>query len=299
MTSAMYRRLSWFNLHEVKSLPDFYRYKYYLPEFDFENYQDPHTRERNIDLLKRKSSMWNEIITNKGGWLFPLKMYLGDMNYLSKATEQNELLDSFASNSVMARSIYKRFRYISDTLLPELIKEILNKKDRVKIASFGSGTGLDVLEAMKYFNDNITADFFDIDSTALKLGRLFAEKLSFKNTVRFFKQDFTQLKSNVKYDIGLMIGIICPLPDKIAFKVMNSVKDKISGGGVLLVSSSTTRMGESEPVNRFLAEYTSNWFLQFRTKERMYKCGESAGYKVLDVVNEPNDCNKLVICKNI
>jgi hypothetical protein len=174
MISALYRQMSWFNLHEVKSLPDFIKYKSYLPEFDFVNYQDPHTRERNIDLLKRKSSMWNEIITNKGGWLFPLKMYLGDMNYFSKASEQIELLDSFSSNSIMARSIYKRFRYISDNLLPELIKKILLKKGRVKIVSFGSGTGLDVLEAMKWFGDNITADFFDIDSTALELGALFA-----------------------------------------------------------------------------------------------------------------------------
>jgi chemotaxis methyl-accepting protein methylase len=299
MISALYRRMSWFNLHEVKSLPDFIKYKSYLPEFDLENYQDPHTREKNIDLLKRKSSMWNEIITNKGGWLFPLKMYLGDMNYFSKASEQIELLDSFSSNSIMARSIYKRFRYISDNLLPELIKKILIKKGRVKIVSFGSGTGLDVLEAMKWFDDNITADFFDIDPTALELGALFAEKLGLKNAVRFCKQDFTQLKSNVKYDIGLMIGIICPLPDKIACKVMKSLKDKITKDGFLLVSSSSKLMGEVEPVNRFLAEYTANWFLQFRTKERMQKCGYSAGYKVLDVVNEPNDCNKLMICKNL
>jgi hypothetical protein len=123
--------------------------------------------------------------------------------------------------------------------------------------------------------------------------------LGLKNAVRFCKQDFTQLNSNVKYDIGLMIGIICPLPDKIAYKVMNSVKDSITKDGFLLVSSSSTKMGEAEPVNRFLAEYTANWFLQFRTKERMQKCGDNAGYKVLDVVNEPNDCNKLVICKNL
>ena len=38
---------------------------------------------------------------------------------------------------------------------------------------------------------------------------------------------------------------------------------------------------------------------EMNRKQHHANHNESAGYKVLDVVNEPNDCNTLVICKNI
>ena len=121
----------------------------------------------------------------------------------------------------------------------------------------------------------------------------------YHDTRHLIKVFNTALKISKKYDIGFMVGIICPLPDYLASKVMSKVKKNLVEDGLLIVSSSAKMMGEEDPLSRFLAEYTTAWFLNFRTNKGMSLVGKDAGYKVLDVIHEPMDYNKIVICQNV
>lgn len=288
-------RMSWFEKDRYASHPDFKKFRTYVPEFDFDRLEDPDVKRSNIELLKKKSSMYKEIICNKGGWLFPQKIYLSDMNFITRAEEQIKVLDSFLSNQRMARSLYTRFRYISDELLPGMIREKQRGKQAVRLVSFGSGTGIDVMEALVQFDHNVTADLIESDKEAVRIGKIIADKMGLKDRVRFYEGNLTKHPIENEYDIGLMIGIICPLPDDAAVKVISKVKKNMAEEGTIIVSSSGKLMGDEDPLNRFLAEYTTDWFLNFRTDARMKRIGRKAGLRNIRVDAEPMDYNKLLI----
>ncbi len=286
------RNLSWFDNSSFMSFP-FKQYLNLLPEFNF-NYLEQSAKNENISLIKSRSSLCKEIIENKGGWLFPEKVYVENPTYLTRANEHNDELDKYILNQKMCHSLRTRFDYVSQELLPSEINKQLKNKDFVRIASFGSGTGRDVLYALKYFGKNVVADLYDLDSLALSEGRKISEAENLQDRVRFIHQDLNTIQNGV-YDIGLMIGIVCPLPDLIARRVLRNARKYISGEGILLVSSSSDKMEFEDPLSRFLIEYGANWFLQFRNDVRMKNLMESSGYKDVRIEHEPLNHHKIAI----
>ncbi len=89
------RDLSWISDDMIRFDPLFQEYKSLLPEIDLDNWRDPCVKARNLDLIGRRSSLNAEIIKNKGGWLFPQKVYFLDPTYLTTAPEHDPKLEEF------------------------------------------------------------------------------------------------------------------------------------------------------------------------------------------------------------
>jgi hypothetical protein len=287
------RDLSWVK-PEMLGLQSVIEFRDILPEFKLDGWENPEVRDFNIDLLRRISSIDREIIDNKGGWSFPEKVYLDDPTYLTKAPEHKEELDRFTLRQPMCHSLSSRFVYITKTLLPKYIERALIHSDNVKVASFGSGTGRDIMTTMLNY-PNVTVDCYDLDSLALSEGRKISENLGLQGRVKMIHQDLTAI-NNGYYDIGLVVGVICPLPDTIAKRLLKIIRKNIDPkNGSLIVSSSAEKMEHDDPLSRFLIEYAANWYLQFRDNARMEQIGIKTGYTPLELGHEPMNYHKLAV----
>jgi SAM-dependent methyltransferase len=291
------RDLSWIT-SEVLNSPGFKKLQLFLPDLDLKNFMDPVVRQKNIKIIGDRSSMMEEIIKNKGGWLMPQKVYNGDPVFLTRAKDHDSRLEEFIFNLPYTRSLLTRFDYLSNNLFPREIARILEKKGKAKIASFGSGTGEDVMTSLQYFNGEVKADFFDIDHLGLTLGRDMAEKRGIQNQVAFYQEDIRSI-SRKNYDLGMLVGVICPLPDPLAERVLRALKNNLAPKGRLIVSSSASKMESEDLVGRFLIEYCAGWHLQFRDERRLKKLGEKVGYGVVEVGKEPMDYHKVLIAEKL
>jgi hypothetical protein len=287
-------RMAWVN-EDTFSLPTFQRYKEILPGINWVNWNQPEVKAQNARLMNDSSSIQYEISLRKGGWIFPEKVYLNNPNFMSTAPHQVEDVDRHILDQPMCHSLKDRFDYITKDLLPKYIERVLERKNQVKIASFGSGTGRDVMTVMPNY-PGVTANFYDTDESALSEGRKIAQEMGLQNRVQFTNQDLAKIRGH-KFDLGLLVGIICPLPDRTANTVLRAVKRNFSEGSYLAVSSSSDRMGTEDPLCRFLIEYAASWFLEFRDAERMRQVMNSAGLEVVENGREPSGFNNMAVCK--
>jgi hypothetical protein len=285
--------MSWVTPTILSSDP-FTTYSSLLPQVDLDRWNSPDVKARNVSVMRRYSSVHLEVGRSRGGWVFPEKLYVDDPCYVTRAPNHTDALDRYIMQQPMCHSLAVRFDYISRILVPRLIRAVQTHKDHVRIASFGSGTGRDVMAAMHSCDKCVTADCFDLDGQAFVEGRGIAEQLQLTDRVRFIEADFTKV-SRESYDIGLMIGIICPLTDTLARRVLKRVATMIVPGGLLLISSSSEKMEMDDPLCRFLIEYSADWFLQFRDAARMDAVITSAGLNIIDSATEPSGFNRLVV----
>ncbi|MCX5695023.1 MAG: class I SAM-dependent methyltransferase family protein [Candidatus Omnitrophica bacterium] len=284
----------WFAGSLIKTNKEFSEFQKLLPEFNFLNYSEPEIRKKNIELIKHKSSLIREVILNKGGWLLPEKAYRKDPTHLTMADMHDREFDDFVLNHNFTTSLFTRFKFIVNDLLPRYINKFTQNGKKVKIASFGSGSGFDVMEAIKKFNGFCSADLYEIDPVAIEAGKRCAKENNLIEKIKFIRNDFTKIK-NYKFDIGLLIGIICPLSDSLAKKTMHDIYKGMPVGSVLIVSSSSDRMPD-DTLGRFIIEYCGDWYLQFRDSIRMEKLAKQSDFKVLEILEEPMKYHKLMVC---
>lgn len=289
------RDMSWVTPELVES-SSFQGYTKRLSGVTWEDWNSPKVKQQNIELMGQKSSLTHEVIGNKQGWLFPEKVYVGDPNYFAQAPEPHEPIDRYIMRQPMCHSLKTRFHYVSDVLVPNYIRHFLAEKGKVRIASFGSGTGRDVIEAMTNFGDeDVTADLYDVDQSCLRVGREIAKQKGLEHKVRFIQENLTQIDDS-HYDVGLLVGVICPVPDRHASIAMKRVKRHIHpDNGVLITSSSSEKMESDDPLSRFLIEYTADWFLQFRDENAMHALNTKAGYETVALTAEPTGYHRFVI----
>jgi chemotaxis methyl-accepting protein methylase len=285
----------WFSERLIKDNPEFIKFHELLPDFSLSDYRHLEVRKRNIELIKDRSSLFRQIILDKGGWLFPEKVYRNNPTYLTRAEKHDEGLDNLILNNNLAFSLFTRFKFISNELLPRYINKLRQSKDKIKIASFGSGTGLDVMQAIGRFNGFCSVDLYDSAHSAIESGEKYAIEHNLTNKISFHHGDFTKVNHS-NFDIGLLIGIICPLSDSFAKRVMHSIFKRMSKESVLIVSSSSDKMPE-DVVGRFLIEYCADWYLQFRDSSRMEKLAKGVGLEPLEILDEPLKYHKLMVCR--
>jgi len=290
----MSRDLSWVEPGVFERRP-FREFGMLLPELAFSDWRSPEVRAANVAAMQTKSSLCSEVVRNKGGWQFPEKLYTGDPNYITSAPNQCEAVDRYIMRQPMCQSLAARFAFISGHLLPAYVGRCLKSRPTVRIASFGSGTGRDVMHAMRWFGDEVKGDLYDLDRSAFSVGAAIARQFGLQNRVRFIQADLAALTlTRPTYDIGLMIGIVCPLSDRLARRVIRAVTRTLKPGGLLVVSSSSERMEAGDVLCRFLIEYTAGWFLEFRDDRRMRGLLPRT-MEIVESTAEPSGFNRLAV----
>jgi hypothetical protein len=240
--------LKWVNMPYLKTTESFIRAQE-LTDFDYEHWDQIEVKRQNILRLKSRSSVIEPMIVNKGGWLFPQKVYCQNPNYLTAASNHRADLDEFVLRLPLCHSLYTRYKFVAEELLPKCINARLRDNMSVKIVSLGSGTGDDVMQEFKHAS----------------LRQCSAEQA----------------------DIAIMVGIICSLPDMMAEILAKLARKCLKPDGTLIVSAASDKVSWGDPLSRFMSEYCANLFLEHRNAARMERILSRAGYEVVEVTREP------------
>ncbi len=285
--------LQWVNMPDLKSTEPFVVFQK-LTDFDYEHWDQIEVKRQNIFRVKSRSSVAEPMILNKGGWLFPQKVYFQDPNYLTVASNHRADLDEFVLRQPLCHSLYTRYKFVAEEILPNSINVKLRGNKSVKIVSLGSGTGDDVMQAMKLFGPRVTLVCYEIDPAAIEIGRQMAKDRGLEKQVEFKHKSLRQC-SVEQADIAIMVGIICSLPDIVAEILAKRAANCLKHDGVLIVSAASDKVGWGDSLSRFMSEYCANLFLEHRTPERMGEILSRAGYRVTEHSHEPLGFHRFAI----
>jgi ubiquinone/menaquinone biosynthesis C-methylase UbiE len=285
--------LKWVDMPYLKSTKSFVRAQE-LTDFDYEHWDQIEVKRQNILRLKSRSSVIEPMIVNKGGWLFPQKVYCQNPNYLTAASNHRADLDEFVLRLPLCHSLYTRYKFVAEELLPKCINARLRDNMSVKIVSLGSGTGDDVMQAMKLFGIQVTLICYEIDPTAIEVGRQMAKDRGLEKQVEFKHASLRQCSAE-QADIAIMVGIICSLPDMMAEILAKLARKCLKPDGTLIVSAASDKVSWGDPLSRFMSEYCANLFLEHRNAARMERILSRAGYEVVEVTREPSGFHWFVI----
>lgn len=188
-------------------------------------------------------------------------------------------IDSYFLQAKAGRAVKARLRAIEKEL-PRIVEKYLNKNGEVLIGNLGSGPGRDVIDTLYRYKDlgNVKAVYIDKDLKSLERGQRIATNKGTSHLIEFVPGDFLHYKPTQKFDVALMIGILCPLAGETCTKYLKIVKRLLKPGGCLIVSNASTKMSQDDPFTRFIMEWTANWKLVYKTEEEVRLIFEENGY---------------------
>ncbi len=209
--------------------------------------------------------------------------------FLYEGKPQSFPLDRYFLNCKGGKAIKSRLITI-EKKLPFIIEEYLKKKKKIVIGNLGSGPGRDIIDVLaKYYRntDKIKAINIDRDKTSLDRGKRLAQIKGVAHLIEFVHANFLRYKPKEKFDIALLIGVLCPLNVPTCIKYLKRIKKLLKRGGCVIVSNTTRRMLEEDPFTCFLMKWGANWELVYKDEKDLKYIFEKAGYKWKEHFYEP------------
>lgn len=191
-------------------------------------------------------------------------------------------IDQYFLQSKAGRSIKARLEAI-ERELPKIIEEYHQKRKRkreILVGNLGSGPGRDVIDVLSTYYRNasdIKAIHIDKDRLALERGKRMAEIKGISHLVEFVEGSFLKYKPTRKFDIVLLIGILCPLDVETCIFVLKKVRKLLNRDGCLLASSVSKKMLKEDPFTCYLMSL-GNWKMVFKDEEELKQIFQRAGY---------------------
>jgi SAM-dependent methyltransferase len=96
--------------------------------------------------------------------------------------------------------------------------------------------------------------------------------------IEFVEADFLRYQPTTKFDIALLIGVLCPLPTDRSVTYLKLVKRFLKEDGSLIASTASKKMLSEDPFTCFLMELLANWKLFHKDEEELRAIYEEAGY---------------------
>ena len=135
----------------------------------------------------------------------------------------------------------------------------------------------------------------DLDADAVNIGNE-NTPAQIKDKVQFYNGNF--IRGNPEkslYDFTLLVGIVCPLTNESAKKVLQCVYKQMASRGTIAVSSSSYKMLRDDPICNITIQLCSKWSLNFRTYDDLYNVLKGAGFKNIEILYEPSAYNLIGI----
>ena len=186
----------------------------------------------------------------------------------------NYFLQAKAGRAVKARLI------AIEANLPKIIEEYRINQKSILIGNLGSGPGRDIINTLYYYKDTflIRAVNIDKDKKALERGERMAAGRDISQLVEFVQDDFLRYKSTEKFDIALLIGVLCPSTPNICVKYLKIIKPLLKPNGCLIASNASKKMQAEDPFTCMIMEWTANWKLNFKDESDLRQIFKEAGY---------------------
>jgi len=164
--------------------------------------------------------------------------------------------------------------------LPKIIEEY-GSKGNVLIGNLGSGPGRDVIDTFSNYYRNVTnikAVHIDRDKVALDRGKRMAKNKGVGHFIEFVQENFLKYNSTKKFDILLLIGILCPLEGETCIEYLKTIKKLLKEDGRLIAGNVSKKMLREDPFTCHIMEWGANWKLIYKDEEELRQIYEKAGY---------------------
>lgn len=258
-------------------------------------------------IMASKSRFTNATMQNFAGFLMPVFYYTGDTSFAEEfgadPENYNPNTDNYWLISDQGDSLRRRNLMLSKLILPEAIIKVSERLGRkVKIANFGSGTGLSVLNALS--DPNIrgrveSAINYDTDKGAIFFGKQMLKFLRREGMIDpNVKVDYrlqSLMRTEEDFDIGEETGVICSVPNASATKIVGRTSRNMNEGGIFITTSSNYNMEKESPFTSFqlqhmgtTEDYKKNWFLNCRSEESIQSIFNAVGLKNIQLYGDFN-----------
>jgi hypothetical protein len=193
------------------------------------------------------------------------------------------LLDRFFLSSRSARGTRNRLCIFIEEIC-ECIEHLGGTSNPVRLISFGSGPGHEILSCVEKFRGSvpIEATCMDRESSALECGKSLSAQKGLDGCVRYVQGNVLHMNSvAATYDIGILSGLIDYFDTETAVSVLTTVREQLLLGGTVLIAN--MRRHYLASTMRVLG----NWNLVYREPEEVENILVESGYKDTEVWLEP------------
>ena len=250
--------------------------------------------------LVNQSLILNEIQKDHGGFAFPFFVYTHCVDIFDAPSSHNIDADKFILGFNMTDSLRRRHIALSHFIIPAVITRLQTEVGKqISICNLGSGAGLDIANAVCQLDSSVEKVVnCDTNTRALLLGERIAAHLEHTARIRKGLLQYrcaSLIRNFGKFDLVILIGIICGLPDRIATLVLSKAYRSLNPAGRIVVSSSNQNMKSSDPLASFLIQHigsidspSKGWGLNFRTGNDLRRILSRAGFQDIMIYDDAN-----------
>lgn len=227
-------------------------------------------------VIRHISDLARESLTQPGSWRCLEIVY---------RNEPRTLLDRFFLASRSARGARNRLIALQEEIC-KCVEQRSRIKNPIRLISFGSGPGHEVLGCMERFRDNVVvnASCVDRDPSALECGRSLATQKQLSDRIQYIQGNILRMNSGTaEYDIGILSGLIDYFDFETAVSVLKTVREQLLPGGTVFVANMR---------RHYLASTMSilgDWDLVYREPEELERVLRESKYERIEVWLEPEE----------
>lgn len=258
------------------------------------------------DFLKKQGGEYDSDKVNHGS-LYETKSHVRRGGAISAAVMSNpgtsvvtEILydqrpetpiDEYFVKSPAGDAVHDRLESIVENT-SHLVEGIVNEKGEAYVVNIGSGPGRDTIAIARRLPPEVRKNtkFMEIDKdkNALSEGRERAKHYGLKDNFEFQRADLFKTfdprkkeywtnKDKGKYDLGMEIGIICPLNKKASKRAIKGGARLLKNDGILITSAAHKKMIEGDPFTDYLMKRLGAWKMLYKDEDIMRELYEESG----------------------
>lgn len=233
---------------------------------------DPAVEEKTYNYFLDTSVIITSMAANHGTSIFTEFLY-------SSLPGNPSIVDNYVLQSLAGKAVKARLEAI-ETNLSKMIADRLEQKGSVVIGNFGSGPGRDVIDifAKSFAGKNVRAVHVDKDTAALNRGRVMAKSRGIDGQIEFMPGSFMKYAPKEKFDIILLVGILCPLEESTCVSVLEAMGPMLAPGGSLIASNATKIMEAGDRFSYYIMNWMADWKLVFKDEPTMKEIFNQAGF---------------------
>jgi len=226
--------------------------------------------------VRRLSDLARESLKQPGSWRCLEIVYRND---------PRTLLDRFFLSSRSARGARSRLRVLEKEICKG-VEQFARRHNPVKVISFGSGPGHEVLNAFESFKGSVAVEAICLDreTEALEYGRRLAVEKGLDKHTRYVQGNVLRMEPvATEYNIGVLSGLIDYFDFEAAVSILRMVRETLVPGGIVLVANM-----RRHPLASTMSAL-GNWNLAYREPEDVRDLLVQSGYSEIAVELEPEE----------
>ncbi len=202
--------------------------------------------------------------------------------FLYARPKQLHFIDQYFFESKGGKAINSRLARVEENIF-ELIETIQKtKKGKIMIANLGGGPNRDICNVLSNHyqgNENIQVISVDKDKMAIKRGKRIAKTAKIENQIEFIQNSFTRYRPKKKFDLIILVGILCGLPPEVCIKILKNTRKFLNKSGYIMTSNAAPEMLEKDPFTYFIMDKITGWELIFKSEKTLQEIIKKSGFK--------------------